>query len=141
MFFDTNNSQARCIPEGEVLSIKKVENDTSPLTVKTVSKKHARILIALFKINNECGNGFLSVEDIRNLIEHIAGKRYPLLDIESFADDLRKRHYLTSKYVRDTGVCYQIAPDGVTLLFSYSENHREYLMMSNSPNASASTIQ
>lgn len=120
--------------EIEVPSIEQVENDTSPLTILTVSKKHIRVLLVLIKVEDELGKKYVPVENIRDTIAMMTRKSYPFWDIRSFADDLEKRSYVKSVFVEGADRCYQITSHGANFLFSFAESNPKYFKESRSPN-------
>lgn len=129
--------QTKRVPSGQdVLSQKITEVDTSPLTRLNISKKHVRILVALFMVNDlsDANNLYLNLKDIPELVAQICYKRYPYLDVVSFANDLSIRNYVTTEISDDNEVCYKITELGISLLEKLSQMPHMYLTGSKTPN-------
>lgn len=110
--------------------------DTSPLTESTTSKKHVRILVALFAIRDtsENDNLYVRLDDLQDLVTRITYKRYPYLDIISFTYDLSTRGYTKIHKCDNDEDCYAITELGVSFLEQLACNPGTHLEGSKSPN-------
>lgn len=89
--------------------------DISPLTESTTSKKHVRILVALFMIIDTLENDNLYV-NLEDLVARITYKRYPYLDIISFTYDLSIRGYTKIQKCDNDEACCVITELGISFL-------------------------
>ncbi len=121
--------------ECTVLYQKVLHEKTQPLTPVTVSKKHIRILVALFMLKKEEQQTkfYLVTDDIRVLVEQLAYKRYSLLDITAFTDDLVERNYVMIR-VMEHKAGYRLSDTGEAFLEHLALCSPEYLQGSTTPN-------
>ncbi len=122
--------------ENTVLYEKIQEIDTSPLTRSTISKKHVRILVALFMIEDNSNNRsiYVNPETLQALVAQITFKRYPYLDIVSFSNDLYLRTYVDMESIDDGEKCYRITDQGIALLEQLSLTMSIFFEGSTTPN-------
>ena len=133
---DLINPATRALSDVDALYLEVIESDTAPLTRLTISKKHVRILVALFMLKEKSVRGatFANLEDLQELVALITYKRYPYLDIVSFANDLHIRGYADTAEDEDGEKYYKITDDGVLLLEQLALVPEMYLEGSKTPN-------
>jgi hypothetical protein len=114
------------------------DEETQPLSFSMLSKKHVRILVALFSLRIvACEKNSISatVHAIRGIIADMTYKLYPMLDIEVFTYDLAMRGYLVTH--KDTNKeSFSLSDQGELLLQAIAIHHSELLHESTSPNFS-----
>ena len=92
--------------------------ETCPLSKETVSRRHLRILIALYyACESECDTlVHATTSQIQEAIEFLTKKRYSIGDINSFTHDLHNRGYAQCLEHDFYGRLYAITEDGIKFL-------------------------
>lgn len=110
--------------------------ETEPLTPKTISKRHVRILMML-SASSTMENNWVhaDLEQIREIVAMRSNKLYPKIDIQSFTFDLVNRGYVDHKVDEEHGDVFAILPEGVHLLEIVKENLPPHINESSTPNS------
>lgn len=109
--------------------------ETEPLTPKTISKRHIRILMALCK-NSATENAWtpIGLRQIRKIVAEDSGKLYPEIDIHAFTFDLNNRGYVEHGTDEEEGDVFMVLPEGLCLLDMAKRNLAPHINESNTPN-------
>lgn len=127
--------------ELEALLKKADAESQSPLVdIRDISKKHVRILVALFMVRDQVGEHYADITGIRQLIAQVTGKLYSHFDVEHFADNLTARGYIVCIDLEEEGKSYKIEDEGVVFLNWMIAKFPSYVCESNSPNVIFETV-